>query len=227
MQNIITIDDFDKFTTKDKHVYIYIRISTGKQDITNQLNEVYNYCLNERLYPVSANIYIDEGVSGKVNWKERKINDIINMVKKNDIIIVPEISRLGRNMTEVNHIVAICNEKRVIVHDIKNKIKLDGSFQASIMANLHSMFAQMERQLISERTKQGLLVAKQKGHLTGRKRGIKKNKLIEPYIDLIKSRLNEKYSIRKIASEINVNFSYLAKYINKHNLRNNIQETKK
>jgi DNA invertase Pin-like site-specific DNA recombinase len=190
-QNTIHISDFDKFQNIDNHVFVYIRVSTGKQDINNQLNEVYNYCNKERIYPPSKNISIDEGISGKVSWKERKVFNIVDKAKKNDIIIVPEISRLGRNMNEVNEIIAICDNKKVIIVDIKNKIKLDGTFQSSIMANLHSMFAQMERQLISERTKQGLLVAKQKGHLTGRRRGVKTSKL-DDKIDVIKNMLEEK-----------------------------------
>jgi DNA invertase Pin-like site-specific DNA recombinase len=65
-------------------------------------------------------------------------------------------------MNEVNGIIAICDQKKVMINDIKNKIKLAGSFQSSITESLHSMFAQMEGQLISERTKQGLFIAKQK-----------------------------------------------------------------
>lgn len=210
----MSINDFLKFPTFDEHVYVYVRVSTGKQDINNQLNEVYNYCVNERLYPMQKNIFIDDGVSGKICWKERKINDIINNSKKNNIIIVPEISRLGRNMNEVNEIIAICDQKKVTIIDIKNKIKLDGSFQSSIMASLHSMFAQMERQLISERTKQGLLIAKQKGHLTGRKRGIKKNKL-DGKDDEIKKMIDEKKSIRQIAKDLNVDHVQLLRYIKK------------
>ncbi len=189
-----------------------MRVSTDKQDINSQLNEVYNYCDNERLYPPSKNIILDEGISGKIDWKDRKLNYIVDESKKNDIIIVPEISRLGRNMNEVNEIIGICGRKKVMIIDIKNKLKLDGSFQTSIMANLYTIFSQMERQLISERTKQGLLIAKQKGHLTGRARGIKKNKL-DGKDNEIKKLIDEKKSIRQIAKELNVKHPQLLKYI--------------
>lgn len=220
-QNTIILTQFDEFPNIDNHIYVYIRVSTDKQDINAQLIEVYNYCAKERLYPPSKNIYIEQGISGTVLWRDRKIFNIVESSKKDDIIIVPEISRLGRNMNEVNQIIGICSEKKVIIIDIKNKLKLDGSFQSSIMASLYTIFSQMERQLISERTKQGMIIAKQKGKLTGRKRGLKKNKLIDPHIETIKSRLNEKISIRKIAKEINIDHTYLSRYIKKHNLREN------
>jgi DNA invertase Pin-like site-specific DNA recombinase len=106
-----------------------------------------------------------KGFRVKFRGKKEKYLILLIIQKKNDIIIVPEISRLGRNMNEVNQLIGICGEKKVIIIDIKNNLKLDGSFQTSIMANLYTIFSQMERQLISERTKQGLQIAKQKGHL--------------------------------------------------------------
>jgi DNA invertase Pin-like site-specific DNA recombinase len=217
--NTINLNQFDKFTSIDNHIYVYIRVSTEKQDIYAQMVEVYNYCVKERLYPPSKNIYIEHGISGTISWKERKIYNIVELSKKDDIIIIPEISRLGRNMNEVNQIIGICSEKKVIIIDIKNKLKLDGTFQNSIMASLYTIFSQMERQLISERTKQGMIIARQKGKLTGRKRGTKTNKLILPHIDTIKTRLNENISIRKIAKEINVDHSYLGRYIKEHDLK--------
>jgi DNA invertase Pin-like site-specific DNA recombinase len=75
------------------------------------------------------------------------------------------------------------------------------SFQTSIMANLYTIFSQMERQLINERTKQGLQIAKQKGHLKGRKRGIKKNKLDERENE-IKELIDKKMSIRKMEEKM-------------------------
>lgn len=217
IEDMITVNDFDTFPDTDKHIYVYLRISTDKQTCNSQLNEVYKYCIRERLYPPSNNVVIDEGVSGKIDWKERKISNIIDITKKDDIIIIPEISRLGRNMNEVNEIIGICGRKKVNIYDIKNKLKLDGSFQNSIMANLYTIFSQMERQLISERTKQGMLIAKQKGHLNGRRRGIRKNRL-DGKDDLIKSMLIDKKPIRHIAKEFNVKHPQLLKYIKDKNI---------
>ena len=196
--NLITINQFDKFPQIDNHVYVYLRISSDKQDITSQLNEVYNYCVKERLYPPSKNISIDEAVSGKISWKERKISNIIEESKKGTMIIVPEISRLGRNMIEINQLIGLCAEKKIVIIDVKNNLKLDGSFQTSMMATLYTMFSQMERQLISERTKQGMLIAKQKGHLKGGKKGAIKKHRLNGHEDEIKKMISEEISYRQI-----------------------------
>ena len=212
---IVELADFDRFPIHDDHVFVYLRISTDRQNITSQLNEIYNYCNLKRLYPPSVNIYMDENVSGKVSWKKRQIATIIDKCKKGSIILTPELSRLGRNMNEVNQLIAICDETKVTIHDVKNKLVLDGTFQSSIMAQLYSIFGQMERQLISERTKQGMLVAKQKGHLTGRKRGIKKN-ICDKYVTEIKEMLALGKTLREISKVIDVCHSQIHAYLKRH-----------
>lgn len=213
-------NNFD-FTTYDDHVYVYVRVSTNKQAITSQLNEVNNYCIKERLYPKKENIFIDEAISGKIDWKDRKINIIINKVKKNDIIIIPEISRLGRNMNEVQEILCLCNKNKIIIRDIKNDIILDGKFHSNMIGSMLAMFAQMERHLISERTKQGLLIAKAKGNLTGRKRGIKKNRLDGHEEFIIKS-LKDGKTMIALAIELNVDKKQLYKFVYDKNLKENL-----
>lgn len=196
----------------DNHIYAYIRISTNKQTTESQLNELNNYCESHNYNLNPQNIIIDEGVSGSVKWTDRKINDIMNKIKKNDIIIVPEISRIGRNMNEVNEIIAICDRNKVKIIDIKNNLTLDGSFQSNMMASLYSMFSQMERQIISERVKQGLVIAKEKGHLYGRKRGIKKNKL-DDKINLIIEYSKEGRSFNSMAKEFEVSSDQVRKFM--------------
>jgi DNA invertase Pin-like site-specific DNA recombinase len=204
------------FNNYDNNVYVYIRVSTNKQTTESQLNEIYNYCVKNRIYPTQQNIIIDQGVSGTVEWRNRKINNIINKIKKDDKLIVPEISRLGRSMNEVNEMISICAKKKAIIIDIKNKITLDGTIQSSMMASMCSMFAQMERELISERIKQGLIIAKEKGHLTGRKRGVRKNKL-DDKINEITELAKEGQSYKKMGAHFSVDSSQLRKFmINKN-----------
>lgn len=208
---------FTDFITFDNHIYVYIRVSTDKQDSASQLNEVYNYCVKNRLYPPLNNVFIDENISGKINWKNRKIFNIIEQSKKGNVIIVPEISRLGRNIHDVNQIIATCIEKKINVVDIKNNIKLDGTFQSDIMYNLYSIFSRMERELISERTKQGMLMAKENNKQIGRVKGFRQNKLDE-HITKIIELIKNKQSTYKIAKELNVSQSYMYEYIKKNDL---------
>lgn len=208
---------YDKFPSFDDHVYAYVRVSTDKQDIESQLNEVFNYCIKERLYPPQKNVFQDEAISGKVTWKNRKINDIMEKIKKGDILILPELSRAGRNLNEVNEIIAICDRKGCLIIDIKNKIKLDGSIQSKIMGNLYGLFTEIERNIISERVKQGLVVAKMKGNLTGRKRGIKKNKL-DGKEEEIKKLLDEGETKKYISKYLDVDYAQLHRFIEKREI---------
>lgn len=203
---------FDEFPDKDMGTYIYLRVSTDKQSIEGQLKEVYEWCLKNRVYPPSKNIFIDEAVSGKIKWEERKFKEIVDVAKKGDQIIVPELSRIGRNMTEIQSLIhTLVVEKKIIIHDIKNNLKLDGSFQSSIMAMLFSMCAQMERQLISERTKKGMQTEKVKENLRKRKPRFK-NKL-DGKEEEVKKMLEEGKSKPEIAKHCGVHNAQLHKFI--------------
>lgn len=209
---------FDDFKQRDDNVYVYVRVSTNMQSIDNQLLEVYNYCEKERIYPPKKNIYYDEGISGyKVSWKDRKIYDVITKCKKNDIIILPELSRAGRNMYEVNEIIAHCKNNNITLIDVKNKIKFDGQLHSAILGQLYGMFSLIERNLISERVKNGMAKAKLEGKLKGRKRCVKKNKLDDKHEE-IKEIMKEDISLREKAKKLDVDHTQLKKYINKHNL---------
>ena len=210
------LNNMFNFQSYDDNIYVYVRISTNKQDVGSQLFEINNYCLKERLYPKPENILVDENVSGNVEWRKRKLKIIMDKITKNDIIIVPEISRIGRNMNEVQEIMAICIKNNVKIRDIKNNFVLDGGFQSNIMATMYSMFAQMERQIISERVKQGMANMKAKG--IPLKRGIKKNKL-DGKESIIQDGFKQNKSLRSIAAELNINPGQLHKFIKNKNLK--------
>lgn len=208
----MNVAKFDEFPDKDNGTYVYVRVSTDRQSTEGQLLEVYEWCLKNRIYPPSKNIFIDEAVSGKIKWEERKFNDIVNLLKKGDQIIVPELSRIGRNMTEIQslmHILVV--EKKIVIHDIKNNLKLDGSFQSSIMAMLFSMCAQMERQLISERTKRGMKTEKVKENL--KKRRPRFRNKCHGHEEDIKKMLSEGKSKPEIAKLCGVHNAQLHKFI--------------
>jgi DNA invertase Pin-like site-specific DNA recombinase len=216
---------------RNNKVFIYLRVSTAKQDLDSQIMEIKNYCIKNDLVPPEDNIYLDKGISGTVPWRKRKLNDIIEKLKKNDTIIVPEISRLGRNMFENNEIFGICKNRNVKVIIIKNNMVFDGSFNSGVMVNLYSVFAEFERNIISERTKQGLLVAKEKGHLTGRKRGKRKNKL-DIHIDDISNLIKQGKTTYDISANYKVANTHLINFMKNNNLMelynsNDIYSTRK
>ncbi|RTL06748.1 hypothetical protein EKK58_04400 [Candidatus Dependentiae bacterium] len=213
----MNINLFDTFPSKDNGVYVYLRVSTDKQSTDGQLKEVYEYCLKNRLYPPSINIFVDEAVSGKIDWAKRKLNDIVVKLQKGDVIIVPELSRLGRDMMSINSLLndLICNKKITII-DIKNNLKLDGSFQSSIMAMIISMCAQMERELTRERVKKGMATAQCKENLKKRKPK-QKNKL-NGKEEEIKKLLSENKTKPEISKLLNVHNAQLHKFIKDKNI---------
>lgn len=205
---------FEGSIIRNPTVYIYIRVSTSKQECQSQFIEVKNYCINNNLIPEEENIYIDENTSGTITWKKRKLNNIIEKLKKNDTIIVPEISRLGRNMFENSEIFNICKNLNVKIIIIKHNMIFDGSFNSSMMVSFYSMFSEMERNLISERTKQGMLVAKMKGHMDKEHRGVRPNKL-DKFKDIIEIDINLGLSYKNMVIKYNTGMQQIALYIKK------------
>ena len=121
--------------------------------------------------------FVEEKISGKKSWKERKIKGIIDELDKGDRLIVPEMSRLGRSMLEIMEILSIAKQKDISIFDIKNGWELNGSIQSKVFAMAFSIASEIERDLISKRTKQGLRAARAKGKLLGQPKGPGKSKL--------------------------------------------------
>jgi len=121
--------------------------------------------------------FVEEKVSGKVSWRKRKIANILDTAQKGDNIIVSELSRLGRSMLECMEILSIATQKGVNLYAVKGDWQLNNSIQSKIVAMAFSMAAEIERDLISKRTREALLVKKQNGMKLGRPKGVGKSKL--------------------------------------------------
>jgi len=100
---------------------------------------------------------VEEKISGTISWKKRKIYQIINDAKAGDIIIVSELSRLGRSMLEIMEILSIISEKKLSLYSVKGDWHLNDSMQSKIIAMVFAMASEIERELISSRTKEALL----------------------------------------------------------------------
>jgi DNA invertase Pin-like site-specific DNA recombinase len=152
----------------------YLRVSTIDQDCEKNKADILMFA-NERQF---GNIeFIEEKISGAVSWKNRKISQIVDDLQAGDRLIVPELSRLGRSLLDIMEILSIAKRKGICIYDIKNKTELNGGFQAEIMATIFGIAAQIERDLISARTKEGLRAARAQGKLLGRPKGPGKSKL--------------------------------------------------
>ena len=152
----------------------YLRISTADQDIEKNKSDILKLANEKRLGYVE---FIEEQISGKVSWRNRKIFAIINEAKKDDVIIVSELSRLGRSMLEIMEILSIATQKQLKIYSVKGDWHLDGSIQSKVMAMVFSMASEIERDLISSRTKEALRFKKENGIKLGRPKGPGKSKL--------------------------------------------------
>ncbi len=154
--------------------YGYLRVSTADQDLEKDKYNVLEFANNLASVPV---LWVEEKVSGKVHWRKRAIGDLVEQMVSGDTLIVSELSRLGRSMLECMEILSICTEREIRVYAVKGSWRLDNSIQSRIVAMAFSMAAEIERDMISSRTKEALAAKKRAGFKLGRPAGPGKSKL--------------------------------------------------
>jgi DNA invertase Pin-like site-specific DNA recombinase len=189
----------------------YIRVSTPEQDTEKNRADILRLANDKHFGHVK---FVEETVSGKKPWKTRKIKEVIDSLTKGDRLIVPELSRLGRSMLEIMEIMAIAQERGAEIYAIKGNWRLDNSIQSKVMAMVFSMVAEIERDLISERTKEGLRARKAKGVKLGRPRGPGKSKLDphrEEIVALLKCRSPKTFVAAKYGCKVGTLNNWLKK----------------
>jgi DNA invertase Pin-like site-specific DNA recombinase len=194
----------------------YIRVSTIEQNLNNQKNSILNYCNNLKMI---VDEFIEVQSSSRKSKKDRKLVDLFDRVQEKDILVVTELSRLGRSVSEVLDIVNTLVEKKVRLICIKEKIDIEKnqSIQSKIMITMVSLFADLERDLISQRTKEALSLKVAMGVKLGRPPGPGKSKL-EPHKDQIQGYLDKNISILNIARLINVSYTTIYNFIQKNKM---------
>lgn len=196
--------------------YAYLRVSTFEQDTEKNKADILKFANDRDFGKVH---FVEEKVSGIKSWKERKIKNIIDELGNDDRLIVPELSRLGRSMLEIMEIMAVAKEKGIAIYDVKNGWSLNGSIESKVMAMAFSIAAEIERDLISKRTIEGLRAAKAKGKLLGRPKGVGKSKLDvhkDEIIALMKTGSTQVY----IAKKYKTSQPNLYNWIKKNGLQN-------
>lgn len=154
--------------------YGYIRVSSDKQTVENQRFEINNFCKKES---INIDGWIEETISGTKNYDKRKLGDLLNQVQKDDLIICAELSRLGRNLFMIMEILHICMNKECKVWTIKDNYRLGDDIQSKVLAFAFGLSAEIERNLISQRTKEALALRKSQGVHVGRRFGSKNSLL--------------------------------------------------
>jgi DNA invertase Pin-like site-specific DNA recombinase len=181
-------------------IVAYLRVSTNKQDLDNQRLAILDYAQKQGM---KINRFLESQASSGKSTKDRKIDQLLQELEVRDTLIVSELSRLGRSLGQIIQIVDGLIKKRIKFIAVKENISFDGKqdIQTKVMIAMFGLFAEIERDLISQRTKEALAAAKAKGRILGRPKGsLGKSKLDgrEEEIKLLLSKTVSKSSIAKI-----------------------------
>jgi DNA invertase Pin-like site-specific DNA recombinase len=176
-----------KHATSGHRNIAYLRVSTALQDADNQKLGIVEYTYSEGLQPVE---FIEETTSGKTPISERKLQQVIDSMVQGDTLIVSELSRLGRNMVEVMSVLDQLIKKGCRVHAVKGGYRLDGTLSSKILSMVLLMAAEIERELISQRTKEALARRKAEGKQLGRPKGSLGVSKLDQHADVIRKLLS-------------------------------------
>lgn len=194
-------------------IYGYIRVSSDKQTVENQRFEINNFCLKENLH---IDGWIEETISGTRAYNKRQLGVLLKKVQKDDLIICAELSRLGRSLFMIMEILSLCMKKECKVWTVKDNYRLGDDIQSKVLAFAFGLSAEIERNLISQRTKEALARKKAEGVVLGRPKGRKtspqKHKLHGKEV-LIDELIKQDVSKRQIAKICKVDRNTLARFL--------------
>lgn len=197
-------------------IYGYIRVSTDKQTVQNQEFEIVNFAKRN---DIKINKWIKETISSTKELDKRKLGPLLKKLRKGDILIASELSRLGRNLLQVMSILHYCMNVEAQVWTIKDNYRLGADIQSKVLAFAFGLSAEIERNLISQRTKEALRRLKAEGRILGRPLGSKNvhNKLEGKETQI--TRLLEKRTPKtRIARIMRVNRLTIHRFINNNKL---------
>ena len=195
-------------------VYGYIRVSTDKQTVDNQRFEIEQFCLRKN---IAIDQWIEETISGNQLPEKRLLGSLLDEVKTGDLIVCSELSRLGRNLFMIMSILNGLIINGVQIWTIKDNFRLGDDIQAKILAFAFGFSAEIERNLISLRTKEALARRRAEGFVLGRPIGRKSSRLkLTGHEDEIKSLLEKNISKSAIARKFNVDRKTIISFVKKH-----------
>lgn len=188
----------------------YLRVSTGKQHLANQKSEIVRFASGHGL---EIEKWVTEIVSGKTRENERKLGKLLNRMQRGDILIVTEISRLSRTLTDIMNIMGKCLEGGINLYTTKEGYSFDDTINSKVLCFAFGLVAEIERNLISMRTKEALAARKAAGKSLGRKKGsyTKLNILIKNR-DTIDMMLGQGEPIGNICKQFKISRDTFAKF---------------
>lgn len=191
-------------------VYGYIRVSTDKQTVENQRFEINQFAIKQNLI---IEKWIEETISGTKEVDKRTLGKLLKKTKKDDILICSELSRLGRSLFMIMEVLNFCMKREVKIWTIKDNYRLGEDIQSKVLAFAFGLSAEIERNLISQRTKEALARKKAEGVILGRPVGKKSSKVKLSGKELqVQKLLNKNISYSAIGRILGVNRITVTKF---------------
>ncbi len=198
--------------------YGYIRVSSEKQTVENQRFEITEFCKQRNI--VIGN-WIEETISGTQTYKRRKLGKLLRKMQKGDVIICSELSRLGRNLFMIMEILNICMSRECRLWTIKDGYRLGDDISAKVLAFAFGLSAEIERNLISQRTREALARKRAEGVVLGRPQGHQTAlhlMVAHRYRARIIEFRKEGTSLYSMSKQLGISRSSLRRYIKRLNL---------
>ena len=197
-------------------IYGYIRVSTDRQTLENQRFEILQFCKNNNL---TVDLWIQETISGTKAADVRKLGIVLQKARKGDLILCTELSRLGRNMFMVMDMLHHCMERDCHVWTVKEGYRLGDDIQSKVLAFAFGMAADIERQLISQRTREALARRKAEGARLGRQTGSRNRSYkLDAQANLIRKMMDEGISHQQMARRLGVSRATLLRWLKCRNV---------
>lgn len=192
--------------------YAYIRVSTERQNVENQRFEIENF---SKLKELKIDKWIEEKISSIERLEDRKFGQLLKHMKKGDHLVVTELSRMGRNLMQIMKILHDCMEKQIMVYTIKERYELGNNINSKVLAFAFGLSAEIERNLISQRTKEALARKKAEGVILGRPKGRKSSKVkLTGQEKKIKELLDRRVSYSAIGRILGVHRLTVSSFVN-------------
>lgn len=192
-------------------IYAYIRVSTDKQTVENQRFELRKFAAERG---IAIDKWVSETVSGTKAAKDRKLGGLLRKMRKGDTLLISEISRLGRNLMGIMSALNLCMTKETRVLTVKERYELGDNINSQILAFAFGLSAQIERDLISQRTREGLARRKAEGKRLGREKGSRNSRYkLDAKDGLIRRMLSEGCSKAAVCRRVKCSYVTLTRHL--------------
>jgi len=193
-------------------VYAYLRVSCDKSTVENQRFEILKYVAEKKIV---VDKWIEETQSGTLKASERELGKVISEMKKGDLLLASEVTRIGRSLMDVMSTLNVLMEKECLLYTVKENFELGDNINSKVMAFAFGLSAEIERSMISSRTKESLQRKKANGEHLGRPYGIRiENKKLSEHESEIKRLISANVSVRSIARIYKVHPLTVKRFIN-------------